>query len=483
MRLDTSDSYISGFKKPVFSTLSLAILTATFALPLHASVLEIDRQQQENLSLTLYNQDMALIEDVRRLPILNDGQHLNIKDVSPRMLPETLRIHGAGTILEQSLQQATLNFNSLLQAYLGKPLQLARLNPATGQESILDGELLSLDGAQAIVRIQGRLETVPLHSEQWRFLFPEIPQGLQPDTRLSFRTSGTPDQGEARFSYITQGMGWQMDYVLTLNQDASAIAIEGLASLYNNSGTHYDNARISLMAGDIQRPEVPRDQMMMRAMAVMESDSYAQEPESVQDYHLYRLPQPLNLQDQERKQVPLIQIPTQKAGISYRHHFMVYPFMDQQRYSHQPDILLSFKAPTGDDASAPLPAGQARVFRPDAQDELQFIGASRISNIASGEEVEMTLGRAFDLSISRQQTHYSKTFDGHLVEQQISVSNSSDNARSLRLSAGFQQQWEIQESSQPHQEDGAGNAYWVLDIPARESVTLTLKVALKDRKS
>jgi len=481
MRLDTSDSYISGFKKPVFNTLSFAILAATFALPLSASVLEIDRQQQEGLTLTLYNQDMALIEDVRRLPILNEGQRLNIKDVSPRMMPETLRIRGAGTIIEQSLQLGTLNFQSLLQAYLGKPLQLARLNPATGQESILDGELLSLEGAQAIFRIQGRLETVPLHSEQWRFLFPEIPQELQPDTRLSFKTAGTSDQGEARFSYITQGMGWQMDYVLTLNQDASSVAIEGLASLYNQSGTHYNNARISLMAGDIQRPEAPRGQMM-RAMAVMESDSYAQEPESIQDYHLYRLPQPLDLQDQERKQVPLIQIPTLAAGISYQHQFMVYPFLDQQRYNLQPDILLSFKAPSDIDATAPLPAGQARVFRPDAQDELQFIGASRIGNIASGEEVEMTLGRAFDLSISRQQTHYSKTFDGHLVEQQVIVRNSSNNARSLRLSAGFQQQWEIQESSQPHQEDGAGNAYWVLDLPAKESKTLTLRVALKDQK-
>ncbi|WP_151703013.1 DUF4139 domain-containing protein [Nitrincola alkalilacustris] len=482
MRLDTSGSYISGFKKPVFNTLSFAILAATLALPLQASLLEIDQYQQESLSLTLYNQDMALIEDIRRLPILNEGQRLNIKDVSPRMLPETLRIQGAGTILEQSLQLATLNFNSLLQAYLGKPLQLARLNPATGQESILDGELLSIDGAQAIFRIQGRLETVPLHSEQWRFLFPEIPQELQPDTRLSFRTSGTLDQGEARFTYITQGMGWQMDYVLTLNQDASAIAIEGLASLYNNSGAHYENAHISLMAGDIQRPEAPRGQMM-RAMAVMESDSYAQEPESVQDYHLYRMPQTLSLHDQEHKQVPLIQIPALAAGISYQHQFMVYPFLDQQRYSQQPDIMLSFRAPAGNEAAAPLPAGQARVFRPDAKGELQFIGASRIGNIAAGEEVEMTLGRAFDLSISRQQTHYSKTFDGHLVEQQISVSNSSENARALRLSAGFQQQWEIQESSLPHQEDGAGNAYWVLDVPARESVTLTLKVALKDRKS
>ncbi|WP_409523214.1 DUF4139 domain-containing protein [Nitrincola sp. MINF-07-Sa-05] len=462
--------------------LSIALLATTFALPLPASLLEIDRQQQESLTLTLYNQDMALIEDVRRLPILSDGQRLNIKDISPLMLPETLRIRGAGTILEQSLQLGTLNFDNLLHAYLGKPMQLARLNTATGQESTLDGELLSLDGTQAIFRIQDRLETVPLHSEQWRFLFPEIPEELQPDTRLSFRTAGTADQGEARLSYITQGMGWQMDYVLTLNQDASSVNIEGLASLYNQSGTHYDNAQIRLMAGDIEKPKAPRDQMM-RTMAVMESDGFSQGPESVQDYHLYRLPELLNLQDQEHKQVPLIQIPALAAGISYQHQLMVYPYLDQQRYTLQPDILLSFKAPAGDDASAPLPSGQARVFRPDAQGELQFIGASRIGNIASGEEVEMTLGRAFDLSISRQQTHYSKTFDGHLVEQQITVSNSSDNARSLRLSAGFQQQWEIQESSQPHQDDGAGSAYWILDVPAKESKTLTLRVALKDHKS
>ncbi|KGK42546.1 hypothetical protein LH51_06350 [Nitrincola sp. A-D6] len=138
------------------------------SLPLQAGM--ITAADQSHLTLTLYNQDLAMIQDQRRLPALSPGQRIRVDNVSHQMLPETLRIQGAGQILEQSLLQSPLSYHALLQAHLGKFIQLARVNQATGQETISTVELLSIE-QQTLIRRDGRIESIPMHSSEWRFIF------------------------------------------------------------------------------------------------------------------------------------------------------------------------------------------------------------------------------------------------------------------------------------------------------------------------
>ncbi|KGK42545.1 hypothetical protein LH51_06345 [Nitrincola sp. A-D6] len=272
-----------------------------------------------------------------------------------------------------------------------------------------------------------------------------------------------------------------MDYVLTLDSHGKSLAAEGLASIYNRSGSSFQDADLRLMAGDINTPTQERPEMM-RAMAMSDAmGGQANAPEQMQDFYLYRLPYPVTLKHDETKQLPLVQFDDLPVKMTYRHHFNIWPAMDQQRHQSQPEVQLVFEAPSLDESNSPLPAGQARVFRPDRQGELQFIGAAQLDNLAAGEEAVLSLGRAFDLNISRKQTLFSDGFDSVTVQQEVSITNAGNEGRRVDLSAGFQQEWELKESSHTMQEDGAGQLTWSMHLPAGGTETMRFSVEMKKR--
>ncbi|KDE41312.1 hypothetical protein ADINL_0193 [Nitrincola lacisaponensis] len=464
-----------------FKLTTLALSVGLMSVQLHAAV--IPASDQTHLGLTLYPQDLAMVQDHRRLPALSPGQQVHVEKISPQMLPETLRIQGAGQILEQSLLQPPLSYQAMLDAHLGRFLQLARLNPATGQETLSTVELLSVEHHQALVRRDGRIESIPMQSQEWRFIFPsELPANLQGRRGLHFISAGTEAESTAQLNYLTRGMGWQMDYVLTLNPKSNTLSVEGLASVYNHSGNDYLDAEMRLMAGDIQAPAA-RQPEMMRAMAMSDMLGSASNhtPETVQDFYLYRLPYPVSLRHDETKQLPLIQADALPVTLSYHYAFPVWPALDQQRHQAQPEIRLSFEAPALEDQKAPLPAGQARVFRPDRQGEMQFIGAANLGNLASGETAELVLGRAFDLNITRRQVLFTDGFDSVTVQQEITVTNAGNEGREVDLSASFQQEWTLRDATHTMQEDGAGQLTAKMHLPAGGSETLRFTVELKKR--
>jgi hypothetical protein len=461
--------------------LPLLIAASVFVMPVKATVLT--EAQQTQLRLTVYNQDFAVVEDHRQLSALSAGQQVQVQNMSPAIMPETLRIQNAGQILEQGISRSSLNFQSLLQAYVGQTLNVARLNTSTGQETISNAELLSIDGSHALIRREGQIESIPLQTREWRFIFPaELPSNLQGRESIHFTSAGTDEDSTAILSYLTSGLGWKMDYVMTLDAQGKSLAVEGLASVYNHTGGHFNNAELRLMAGDINAPD-QRQPVMMRAMAM--SDSLGSMPEqaaeSVQDFYLYQLPHPVSFQNNETKQLPLIQLTDIPAQVRYHHHFSVWPALDQQRHQAQADISLIFDAPKLADQNSPLPAGQARVFRPDRQGDMQFVGAANLGNLAAGETAELALGRAFDLNIQRRQTLFSDGFDSVTLQQEVTVTNSGNEGRSVDISVGFQQEWALRDATHPMKDDGAGKLTGQMHLPAGGSETLRFTVELKKR--
>ena len=223
-----------------------AILLATFSTVAVSDNLQIGADQRKAVALTLYNQNLGLVRETRALPPLQTNQSVTLLDVSQQLQVESLRISNAGTILEQNLNTNLLSQNSLLQHYIGKTLQLARMNPATGKELISQVQLLSVNGNRALIKRNNRFETIPLNN-QWRFIFPALPQQLLSKPSLSFKSSGTSKGKTAQISYLTGGLNWNMDYVLTMGTKSDLVSLDGLASLSNQTGTDFKGARISLL--------------------------------------------------------------------------------------------------------------------------------------------------------------------------------------------------------------------------------------------
>ncbi len=438
---------------------------------------------RSGLGLTLYNQNLGLVRDSRALPKLRAGEQIILEDVSQQLQPESLRIANAGQVFEQNLNTNLLNQNSLLQHYIGKTLQLARLNPATGHEEISQVTLLSFEGNRALIKQGNRFETIPLNQEQWRFIYPALPQQLLTKPSLSFRTAGTAKAQTAEISYLTGGLNWNMDYLLTLNSAGTAITIDGMATLQNNTGVDYPAAQISLLAGTVNQPDNPQYKRQgieaMRSLSVAADTAVA--PETLQDFHLYTLPRSVDLLNGQLKQVSLVNASNVPVERNYQYQFLVYPTLERNQHRVKPDLGLRFKNDQKSHLGFPLPSGNLRTFSPDSNGQLQFIGGGSINHTGEDETVEIMLGKAFDVSIHRRQTQFSKTFNGFQVEQELRISNTRTTAAKLELTANFPLSWEMQRSSLPYEKVQGGSARWMIEVPAKGDAVLTFSVQMEKR--
>ena len=468
--------------RKIFHTAVLSMTMSLAALSAQASII-ITEKDQTKLALTVYNQDFAFFQDYRNLPNIDAKQRVYIEDTSPNMLPETLRIENVGRILEQANFQSHFNYQALLNAYLGKEIEVARLNTVTGKEDIFTIELINVEAQHVLVRRNERIELIPLNTREWRFIFPsELPDNLQSRQGVYFISNGKSNDDTAILSYLSSGIGWNMDYVLTLNAEGNSLDIEGLATISNYTGINLRDASVRLVAGDVNMPHT-KQPMVMRAMAMSDNMVYETEssPESLQNFYLYRLPNLLSMEINETKQIPLIQLANIEANIKYSHQFSIWPRLDQHSHQAQANISLVFDAPTIAEQNSPLPAGQARVFRPDTLGEMLFVGAANLSNLAAGETTELSLGRAFDLNVQRRQTYFKEDKDSVTIEQEVVISNAGAEEHSIEIGINFQQDWTLLDTSHPIREDGAGQLTAKMVIPAESSERLSFKVEVIKR--
>ncbi len=449
-----------------------------------ADSLQISSEQRKAVNLTLYNQDLGLVRETRDLPPLQSQQRVTLEDVSEQMQVASLRIDNAGQILEQNLNTNLLNQQNLLKHYAGKHLKLARLNPVSGKEVITDVQLLNIDGSRALIKRNNRFESIPLN-HQWRFIYPALPSNLLNKPSVSFRSAGTSHSQDARISYLTGGLSWGMDYVLTLNDAGTRASLDGRASLTNHTGTDFKDAQVSLVAGSLNNPGRARHADMLQAnfalAAPVRSASKAMAQQELGDFHLFNLPNKVDLLNGQVKQVAFMNAEDIPVERSYNYEFLIYPTLERNQHRVKPELTLTFKNDKKSNLGTPLPGGKIRTFTPDDQGTLQFAGGSQINHTGKNDEVEIRQGKAFDLSIHRKQTHFSTTFDGYFVGQELRISNSRSTPAKLEITGNFPLEWEMEHSSHKYEKVMGGSARWSINVPAKGDAVLNFKVQMEKR--
>ncbi|SIS99361.1 DUF4139 domain-containing protein [Neptunomonas antarctica] len=444
---------------------------------LYAESVTITDKEQTDLAVTLYTDNLGLIQDTRILPRLKKDDTVVILDVSQQMQTETLNIKNAGTIKEQTLNNSLLSYNALLLHYIGKDVILAHSQPS-GQEIQQTVQLLNVEGNTALIDNNGRIESIPLSSD-WRLIFPSRPDNMLLKPSLTFRSEGTDHAGTARLSYLTQGLSWQMDYVMTLNEDNTSLAVDGLASLMNNTGASLKDARIRLLAGDVYRDNNPRyrAKTLMMAQALTE-DARSPLPETLNDYQLYSLDEPITLHNQQRTQVPLLHEDKVAIKSLQRHQFYINANVDNQTYKVKPESFIRFTNDKQHGLGSPLPAGQARFFSPDNAGELHYVGSAQINQTAAGEQVELSMGKAFEVTITQRQTDFQPAFDGTVAAYELRIRNSAMKPRDVEISSLFSHPWKLISSTLQPTEKTAGMAKWQVSVPGNSESLLTMRVRL-----
>ncbi|NWG16110.1 MAG: hypothetical protein HXY41_05700 [Chloroflexi bacterium] len=376
---------------------------------------------QPGVSLTIYNQGTALVQDRRTFDLEAGISTLDFTDVAATIDPTSVSFKSltdpAGTIvLEQNYVYDLVDSAALLLRYLDEQIQVT-----TEDGTVYTGQLLSGGrySSEIILRQDdGRVAVVRMDKAR-DVRFPALPEGLitRPTLRWLLQSAGGPQQVE--LTYLAGNINWSADYIVLLANGGGSLDLNGWVTLTNTSGTSYADAQVKLVAGDVNRlPERGAETPAFEtpAMAMPEAMPTPQvEQRDIFEYKLYEIQRPVTVANNETKQVEFVTSANVPATTFYVYDagspFYGYygPVTDQ--YYGQSGITtvqnwLEFS--TGEDggANADLPAGRVRVYQEDADGAAVLIGENMLDHTPKGEKVQLLLGNAFDLVGERTQTGF-----------------------------------------------------------------------------
>jgi hypothetical protein len=472
---------------------NLAKVTVAVALALSSAAYGAVQEKpstlgdQQSVAVTIYNENLALIKDLRRVTLEAGRNRLALREVSGRMRPETALLRsvshpGSLSLLEQNFDFDLLTPAKLLEKYVGRDVRIVRTHPMTGVETIETATVLAASGG-VVLRIGDRIET----GLPGRIVYDGVPANLRDKPTLVTELDAARGGVQLlELSYLSGGLSWKADYVAELNTSDSALDLNGWVTLTNTSGTAYPNAKLQLVAGDVNRV---RDEMLMAAKASRMREAAAAVPrsdmaqESLFEYHLYTLQRPTTIADKQTKQVALLGaqgVPVAKElllqGSDYYYRASVGGIGQKMKVG----VFVQFENREASRLGVPMPKGVVRVYKKDSAGNAQFVGEDRIDHTPKNGKVRLKLGDAFDVTADKKQTDF-RARGGHMYESayEIVLRNAKKEAVTVVVREPVPADWTMLEESQRHAKVASGTAQWKVNIPAEGSTTLKYRVLVR----
>lgn len=471
----------------LFSLGSVSLCSTTIAQAESNTV--SPQSDQTSVAVTIYNEDLALVKDSRKLNPSNGLSALSFRDVSAQIKPETallrsLQPNSSLQVLEQNFDFDLLTPQKLLEKYVGQQVTIIRTNPTTGAETEEAATVLSAqDGV--VLKIGNRIETgIP-----GRIVYPSVPGKLKDRPTLTTQVQYKGgEQSSLELSYLTGGLQWKADYVAELSSKEDAIDLSGWVTLTNTSGTAYPNAKVQLVAGDVNRVrEAIRPKTMMMRSEAMVADAAMPSEQGLLEYHLYTLPRATTIAENQTKQVALLSaqhIPARKelvlTGADYYYQGQYRDMEKKQKVQ----VFVEFENKESSKLGLPLPKGTMRVYKKDNDGTAQFVGEDQIDHTPKNDTVRLKLGNAFDVTADRVQTDFknlSKPNQSQVYESAyaITLHNAKKEAVTVTVQEPLNGDWKILNESQSHKKTSAHQASWQVNVPAEGDVTLKYRVQMK----
>jgi hypothetical protein len=445
---------------------------------------------QTDLNVTVYNSNIALIRDVRNLMLPAGAFRLKFMDIAATVNPATVHFRSLTDpeklgVIEQNYEYDLLEPAKLLHKYVGREVTLVRSyqeNGTTKREEV-KATLLS-DNNGTVWKIGNDIVT-GVYAESYRF--PEVPPNLyeRPTLLMSLENSG-PKKQQIEASYLANNLSWNADYVLTVARDDKNADLDGWVTVVNNSGTAFHNARLQLVAGELNRvqPPAPMGAVAGREMLMSKAQAAQFQQEAFSEYHLYSLGRKTSVEDKETKQISLLQgsgVPVEKIfavnGQSYYYRSQQAPGAPLK---DPVMVYYKFRNEEKNGLGIPLPAGNVRVYQKDSKGGILFAGEDRIDHTPKDEDISIHIGNAFDVVAEHKQTDY-KRIDTHTWEMEFEVTlrNHKDTPIVVQVNEPIGGDWEMLSSTYKYTKTAAFAAQFV--VPVAKDGTSVLKYHIRAR--
>ena len=442
----------------------------------------------------------GVVKEVRRIALPEGAGEVRLTDVAEFIDPTTVSFADidapdSTAVLEQSFEFDLVSPQKLIERYVDREI---RLREETKDESGKDvevwttGTVLSASGGQVVLQTADGLRFVPSNHPGIRL--PALPDGLITRPTLVWKVaSDVAGTRPIRTTYQTGGLTWRADYNLVLSPDDTKADVSAWVTLMNLSGASYRNARLKLIAGDVQRIQAPAAPMQLMERARGAKQGAAFEEKAFFEYHLYTLPRRTDIPQNATQQIALFP----SIGAADVEKVLVYfglPEAAGWRFATPPtdrnlgsqsnpkiDVYVKLDNSEGNQMGMPLPKGKVRVYkRDDADGTLEFVGEDLIDHTPRDETVLIKLGQAFDVVGERTQTDFDVDTGRKEIQEtyRIQVRNHKDeDVKVIVREVLFRwASWEIVEQSDELEKVDSRTIHFPVVVPARGEKTVTYRV-------
>jgi hypothetical protein len=474
-------------------------------------------------SLTIYNQNFAVVRQDLPLDLKAGVNSVRVTDITMHLEPDSVILRDPTgkqqiQVLEQNYRADPVSQELLLSLFEGKTIDF--LVPRENKQEVVSGkiirsgyvphDLMAMNrygnqyyqaqmsyaqggSQQPIIEIDGKL----------RFGLPGTPlfPALGDDTVLKPTLQwllSTDKAGplRAEFSYVSGGLTWQADYNIVAPEKGDAVDVVGWVTMDNQSGRDFQNARIKLMAGDVNKIQpaqmYDRVQMMSSAGVAGGIMTPAVTERTFDEYHLYNLARSTTLHDRETKQVEFIHASEVSTKQIYVYDGLK---LDPNRYNgwnwenirndfsygteSNPKIwvMREFNNSEANHLGMPLPKGRVRFYRRNDDGQIEFTGENVIDHTPRDEKVRVYTGNAFDLTGERRRTDYRLETNRQMVDEsfEIKVRNHKKQPVDVRVVEHLYRwvTWDISAKSDPYRKMDSKTIEFPVTIPPDGEKTIT----------
>ncbi len=471
------------FILPALGLLSLASINAAEPAP--------------GVALTVYNQNFGVVRETRSLDI--QGGTLRFADVAKLIDPTSVHFLShtdpAAKVLEQNYEYDLVSAEKLLEKYIDRDITVKTIGGTT-----YSGKLQSFDASQIVLdqgtRGSGGLAMIQRPQNIVDIQFGPLPEGLITRPSLVWKVATTkPGTQLVEIAYQTQGISWVADYNLVLSPDETKADLGGWVTINNQSGGTYKNARLKLVAGDVNRVQPPVSlaaPMLARSeSSTMDTDEGFAE-KSFFEYHLYTLGRPATVAENQTKQIELLtanSIPLKKIYLyNGQPQFRFYGGRNlsddfgSESSNTKVNVFFEIKNSRENNLGIALPKGKIRISKRDpADNSLEFVGEDQIDHTPKNETLRITTGDAFDIVGERKRTNFTLNTNGNTATESfdIRVRNRKDTPVEVIIKETLYRwnQWSITESSDPSQKYDSNTIHFPVKIApdGEKVVTYTVR--------
>ncbi len=452
------------------------------------------QELSQSIAVTVYNQGTALIREQRRLTLDEGVNRIDLRDVAATIDPTSVSLRSLsnpeGTVvLEQNYSYDLVNSSALLSRYLDETI---KITAADG--TLYSGELLSGRGSEAILRADsGEIVVVRLQDAR-DIRFPALPEALITRPTLQWLvSSASAGEQDIELTYLAGGVNWSADYNLLLTSEQTRFDLKGWVTLNNHSGRAFTDVRLRLVAGDLSRiqpPEIEESRMMALDMDLAGRGGGGIAQRELFEYQLYEIERLVTIGNNETKQIEFVSGAKITANTffvfdkspQFGAYYSPVDYPEGYGVDDSDDVFAYLEFNTGEDSGlgADLPAGRVRVYQQDGDGAGLLIGENLIDHSPEGEDVQILLGKSFDLAGERAQSSY-ETVSRDVARESFAIrlrNRKEDETVEIRVPERLYRwsDWQIVESSMPYEKLDSSTIEFRVEVEPGEEAAISYTV-------